>query len=171
MKLTVLGPWVFELSMTPEDCTEHGFDFELLKELYIYKENEELYRYIPKEYFEPPVPPKEPTLFERLFKRKKKKELSEEQLKRKEEQEKMDALYRAKVEQLRAQGVKLYSKAELALLHKNYNDFLTFLTKYIHTESEKENPPFENRGFLSYRYSFTDKGELEIHAETATWTL
>ena len=94
-----------------------------------------------------------------------------DQLKRKEEQEKTDALYRAKVEELRAQGVKLYSQAELAVLHKNKYDFMEFLTKYIHTESEKEEPPFENRGHLSYRYSFTDEGELEIHAETAIWTL
>ena len=166
MKPVGTGSFSYSMEITEQDCSEHGIDFDLIKEYILYRENKALYDKIPDYYFEPPAQPKKPGLFEKLFKKKKVKETKSEKSKSQFEIE-LDAYYQKKWEELLAKGLKPYSKADLVRLYQNEDKLFSLIIKYADLESQKEQPAFINRGNMSYRYEISKDNNIIYYIDTA----
>lgn len=173
MRLEGTGNFSYTLEVTKNDCAEHGIDFDMIKEYLLYKENKSLYDKVPSYYFEPPTPPSPPkkeNFFKRLFKKnipassKPEREPSEFQIE-------LETYYQKKLEEIRAKGLKPYSKADLLVLNRNESKLISLVTKYANSESEKEDPPFENRGSFSFHYEITENDIIIFYVNTASYIL
>lgn len=170
MKLTGNGYFSYIMEITQNDCIEHGIDFNQFKEYHIYKQNKHLYDKIPSYYFEPSAPPKKTFFLNFLFK-KKKKEQPTLKTKTSELSMQMEAYYQKKLNELHALGLPIYSKAELTKLYQNHSKLIALVTEYANSESQKEQPPFENRGHISYRYEITGNNSIIFYVNTAAFVL
>ena len=168
MKLSSAGPFSYVLEITPQDCAEHNLNFEKIKEYYIYKENNHLYDKVPSYMFEPPASPKKIGFLKELFK---KKEVPVKERPKSSFSMEMDLYFQKKLDDIRAKGLPLYTKAELQTLWEFENELVMFVHSFGMAESEKEQPLFENRGAFSYHYEITENDVIIFHVRTAVFTL
>lgn len=168
MKATSTGPFSCVLEITPEDCIEHGIDFEKFKEYYIYQQNKPLYDKVPAYYFEPPTPPKKPSLLNRIFKKKTQPEPPE---KISESQNEFDIYFQKKFDEIKAKGLTLYSKADLVPLYESKNKLIDFVRDYVSTEAKNDMPSFEDGGNFSYHYEINEDNHILFYLKTASYIL
>lgn len=166
MELKTRSDFSYTMTITKDDCLKNGISFDMIKDLYTYKQNKHLYDKVPDYYFEPktPVIPKKTSFIKRFFTKKERAQESKPQ--EEKPKTKFDLYFEKKFEDLKAQGLPLYSKADRDKLYQNENKLTALVSEYANAEAKNINPDFENRGGFSYNYEITENDEIIYNVDT-----